>query len=60
MGGKKKNWMVSEFFEEWIREMDDKLYKQQNQALVVNNCPACDLRLQQGLMLGPLLIKIYF
>ena len=25
--GKKKNWMVSEFFEEWIREMDDKLYK---------------------------------
>ena len=38
---KKKSWMDSDLFEEWVRELDRK-FEQQNQkfVLIIDNCPA--------------------
>ena len=39
--GKKKSWMDSDLFEEWVRELDRK-FEQQNRkfVLIIDNCPA--------------------
>ena len=37
----KKSWMNSEFFEEWVREQDEKFENEVRKvALIIDNCPA--------------------